>query len=117
MRDPSLGLRLDPPQSERPRNPLVWASDSDWREIAVDLVNRNICEFIDFADIAEVRRQEVLEGLMGVAEADNDRDSGPQRFIMNIKVSSWVAAGHSSVAQQWSMAVPGGRRRNSGVVG
>ena len=84
----------------------------------MDLVNRNICEFIDFADIAEVRRQEVLEGLMGVAEADNDRDSGPQRFIMNIKVWSWaVAARHSSVAQQWSMAVPGGRRRNSGVVG
>ena len=32
-------------------------SDSDWWETAVELVNPNICELIDFADIAEVRGQ------------------------------------------------------------
>ena len=52
--DPSLVWRLEPPESERPRTPLLRASDSDWREIAVELMNRNICEVIDFDDIREV---------------------------------------------------------------
>ena len=62
--------------------------DSDWREIAVELVTRNICELTDFDVFAEVRGQKVLGSLMGVAKAGNDRVSGPQRLIMKIKVSS-----------------------------
>ena len=54
------------------------------------MVNRNICELIGDNDIAEVNGRKVLGGLMGVAKAGNDRNSGPQRLIMNIKVSNWA---------------------------
>ena len=39
----------------------------------------------------------------------NDQDSRPQRIIMNMKVSNWrcPCRRHSSVVQQWSVAVPG----------
>ena len=69
-------------EDERPRDPTIWASDADWQELAVVLVNRNICELIEFNDIAEVNGWKVLGGLMGVANAGNDRNTGPQRLIM-----------------------------------
>ena len=76
------------------------------------LVDRNICELIEFDDIAEVNGRKVLGGLMGVAKAGNDRNTGPQRLIMNIKVSNWAATSH-----EWSVVVFGsGGRRNSGLV-
>ena len=77
-------------EDERPRDPTIWASDADWQELAVVLVNRNICELIEFNDIAEVNGWKVLGGLMGVANAGNDRNTGPQRLIMNIKVPNWA---------------------------
>ena len=47
------------------------------------VVNRNICDLIELDEIAEVSRRKVLGGRMGVAKAGNDRNTGPQRLIMN----------------------------------
>ena len=52
--DPSLVLKPNAQEDERPRDPTIWASDADWQELAVALVNGNICELIEFNDIAEV---------------------------------------------------------------
>ena len=88
--DPSFVLKPNAEEDECPRDPTIWASDADWQELAVLLVNRNICDLIEFNDKAEVNGQKVLGGLMGVAKAGNDRNTGPQRLIMNIKVSDWA---------------------------
>ena len=88
--DPSLVLKPNVQEDERPRDPTIWASDADGQELAVFLVGGNICELIEFNDIADANGRKVLGGLMGVAKAGNDRDTGPQRLIMNIKVSNWA---------------------------
>ena len=88
--DGSLVLKPNAQEDERPRDPTIWAPDADWQELAVVHVNKNICELIEFNDIAEVNGRKVLGGLMGVAKAGNDRNTGPQRLIMNIKVSNWA---------------------------
>ena len=54
------------------------------------LVKTNIYELIEFNEIAEVNGRKVLGGLMGVAKDGNDRNTGPQRLIMNIKIFNWV---------------------------
>ena len=88
--DPSLVLKPNVQEDERPRDPTIWASDADWQELAVVLVGGNMCELIEFNDTAEANGRKVLGGLMGVAKAGNDRNTGPQRLIMNIKVSNWA---------------------------
>ena len=59
---PTSVLRLDTPESECPHDPLVWASDSDWQEIAVELVNRNFCEpvHIDIEESGTVHKSVAL---------------------------------------------------------
>ena len=83
--DPNVVRRLDPPDSERPRNGLRTQIVGKLSEP----VNRNVCELIDIADIAG-EGAKGARSLMGVAKTGNDRDSGPQRLIMNVKVSSWA---------------------------
>ena len=56
-------------EDERPRDPTIWASDADWQDLAVVLVNRNICELIEFNDIAEGQRLE------GTGRSDGGRES------------------------------------------
>ena len=62
---------------------MIWASDEDWQKLAVDLVDRNNWELIEFDEIAEVNGRKVLGGLMVAAKAGYDRNTGPQRLIMN----------------------------------
>ena len=115
--DPGLVLKENTQEDVRPNDPMIWASDADWQELAAVLVNRNICELLEFDDIAEVNGRKVLGGLMGVAKAGNDRNTGPQRLIMNIKVSNWaqnIIAGN--MPQLPPVVNGGGRRRNSDMV-
>ena len=88
--DPSLVLRSDALEDDRPRDPVMWASDVDWQELAVVLVKTNICELIELNEKAEVNGRKVLGDLMGVAKGGNDRNTGPQRLIMNIKLLNWA---------------------------
>ena len=87
VRDVLLDLSQE---DERPRDPTIWTSNADWQELTVKLVNRNICEHIEFNDIAESNDRKVLDGLIEFAKAGSDRNTGPQRLIMNIKVSNWA---------------------------
>ena len=58
---PKVGFKARPSRKRTPTE--LWPSDSDWGETAVELVNRNICEVIDFDDIAEVRATSVHFGV------------------------------------------------------
>ena len=71
-------------------------------------MKRNICELIEFNEIGEVNGHKVLGGLMGVAKGGNDRNTGPQRLIMNIKVSNWAQHVISGDMPQLPSAVNGG---------
>ena len=53
-------------------------------------MDRNICELIQFDEKAEVNGRKMLGGLMGVAKAGIDRNTSPQRLIVNIKLSNWA---------------------------
>ena len=88
--NPGLVLKENPQESVRPKDPKIWGSDADRQKLAVVLVNRNICELIEFDETAEVNGRKVLGGLMAVAKAGDDRNTIPQRLIMNIKVSNWA---------------------------
>ena len=57
--DPSLVLKTDAQEDERPPDPMLWASDADWQELAVVLVKRNICELTELTEIAEVNGRKV----------------------------------------------------------
>ena len=72
--DPSLALKTDAQEDERPGDPMIWASDTDWQELAVILVKRNICELVEFNEIAEVNGRKMLGDLIGVAKGGNDRE-------------------------------------------
>ena len=74
-------------QEDRPRDPMIWASDADREKLAVVVVNRNISELMECDEVAEVNGRKVLGGLMGVAKAGDNRNIGPQRLIMNINVT------------------------------
>ena len=78
--DPSLVLKSTPLELDLSKDPMIWASDEDWQKLAVVLVDRNICELIEFDERAEVNGRKVLGGLMGVAKVGNDRNTRPQRL-------------------------------------
>ena len=77
--DPSLVLKENSPEIVRPKDPMLWVSDAGWQKLAVVLVNRKICELIESDKVAEVNGRKVLGGVMEVAKAGNDRNTGPQR--------------------------------------
>ena len=46
-------LKEAPKEDVRPKDPVIWASFADWQKLAVVLVNRNICELIQFDEMAD----------------------------------------------------------------
>ena len=52
--DPSLVLEENPQEDVRTKDPMIWTSDADCQKLAVVLVNRNICELIEFDETAQV---------------------------------------------------------------
>ena len=60
LMDPSLALKSNLLELDRPKDPMIWASGEDWQKLAVVLVDRNICELIEFDEIAEVTGRKVV---------------------------------------------------------
>ena len=93
VRDALLDLsQPNAQEDERPQDPTIWASEADWQELAVVLVNGGFCEPIEFNDTAEVNGRKVLGGLLGSRKLATKLATIaiPQRLIMNIKVSNWA---------------------------
>ena len=78
------------------KNARVMVSDSDWPEVADNLVKARVCKVIPESEVFKVRGVPLLNGLFGV-EKGEDRDGIPlYRLIMNLVPLNSICLGLSA---------------------